>query len=325
MRLFFALGAARSGTTLLTRLVSAHPALHLHHERRVVELAQRAAVLLEGQGADVVAGRGHALAVLRAGAPPEALWVGDKYPPYAGQLPALRRLFPNARLLHLVRDPRGVVASWLHTWARSYPWRRGLTPPSVAEIAENWRRTVELAEAGCAALGPKEALTLRYEHLLAAPQATGQRLLAWFGVDPHPAFTAALEQAALRGDWRRDLSEAEVAAVEQAPGVRALMDRWGMACVGQDEPPPDTVERWLERANGAASSAEARRAWLRVLRLQPGHAVASAGLVRAGGPEALFGLMHADAGGTTPTEAAAMRALLEARGLNPAAAAAVLP
>lgn len=326
-KVFFAVGAARSGTTLLTRILSAHPRIALHHERRVLELSQRVGRALAPEGTSQEqqdAGRPHALRVLRWQAPADAAWVGDKYPPYAGQIPALDAAFPGCRVVHIVRDPRGVVASWLSVWPRSHPWRRGSRVPSVPTIAENWRQSVRQADEAGRGLGPERYLPVRYEDLLADPHGVGRSLLAFLGQVPAPSFSAALDTIGLRGDWRRDLSDAEVAAVEAAPGVGAAMDAWGWCPVASADPRPDTAADWAARAEAASDADAARRAWLRVLRLQPGHAGASAALMaEPARGEALFGMLHDAPAAQSVAAAARLAALLRSRGLSPTAAAAV--
>lgn len=335
MKVFFVVGAARSGTTLLTRLLSAHPRIHLHHERRVLELAGVAGALLRtgGRGVDphpprdvlardLARGRSYAEAVLRAGAPEGTVWFGDKYPPYAGQVPTLAAVWPEARFIHIVRDGRGVVASWLHTWPRDHAWRRSARVPPVADIAASWSRAVDAADAAGARLGPERFLAFRYDDLLDDPVTTGRRWLGLLGEESHPDFEAALAEVSRRGNWRRDLSAAETAAVEAA--AAATLSRWGWAAEVDPETPPDTVEGWVATAEAAEDEAAARRAWLRVLRLDPGHPGAVGWLMRtqAHRGESLFALMNLQPG-RSDDHAALTRGLLEARGLSGAAAAAL--
>lgn len=338
MKVFFVVGAARSGTTLLTRLLSAHPRIHLHHERRVLELAGVAGALLRtgGRGVepnpapnvlagDLARGRPYAESVLRAGTPGETAWFGDKYPPYAGQIPTLAAVWPQARFIHIVRDGRGVVASWLHTWPRDHAWRRSARVPTVDRIATSWAHSVDTADTAGARLGPERYLAFRYDDLLDDPMATGRRWLALLGEESHPDFEAALAEVSRRGDWRRDLSAAETATIEGVPTAAATLARWGWTPEAAPDTPPDTVAAWVDHAEAATDEGAARRAWLRVLRLDPGHPGAVAWLMRtqAHRGESLFGLMNLQRG-RTADHASKTRALLEARGLDAAAAAALM-
>lgn len=338
MKVFFVVGAARSGTTLLTRLLSAHERVHLHHERRVLEIAGVAGGLLRTGGRavepnppgdvlarDLVRGRAYAESVLRAGAAEGTAWFGDKYPPYARQIPMLAAVWPDARIIHIVRDGRGVVASWLHTWPRDHAWRRGNRVPPVPDIARGWSESVDAAHEAGQRLGPGRYLAIRYDDLLEDPLGTGDRLLALLGEDRTDSFTAALAEVSPRGDWRRDLSAAELASIETEPRAAATLARWGWALEAPPDPPSDSADDWADRARAAATVAEARRAWLRVLRIDPGNPDAVSALMttdRHRG-ESLFALMNL-VPGRLPDAAERVEALLRTRGLDPAAASALV-
>ena len=338
VRVFFVVGAARSGTTLLTRLLSAHPRIHLHHERRVLELAGVAGGLLRTGGrrldpspphrtfaSDLARGRSYAEAVLQAGAPAGTVWFGDKYPPYSHQVSALAAVWPGARFLHIVRDGRGVVASRLHTWPRDHAWRRGPRTPTPAGMAQAWARSVDAADTAGRALGPERYLAFRYDDLLDDPLATGRRWLPLLGEESTPEFETALSEVQRRGDWRRDLSLAETAAVEEQPDAAATLARWGWHPEAPRETAPDTPEHWVDIAAAADDESAARRAWLRVLRLDPGHPEAVAWLMRSQRErgESLFALMNLDPA-RSPDHQARTRTLLIARGLSTDAAEALL-
>jgi hypothetical protein len=196
--------------------------------------------------------------------------------------------------------------------------------PSLERITENWRRSVVQADAAVRLLAPGCCHTLRYEDLLADPDAAGRRLLAFFGLAPSAAYSTALEAVVPQGDWRRDLSEAEVAAVETAPGVRAVLEAHGYSPQACEGPRLDTVDDWVVKARSAPSPQAARQAWLRVLRLHAGHLEASAALqAEPKRGEALFGLLHDAPAAESGAASARLEALLRARGLDAAAAAAV--
>lgn len=84
----------------------------------------------------------------------EVLW-GDKTPAYMGELPLLARLYPDARFVHLVRDPRDCVLSAEDAW--------GNTP---VRTAQEWADRVRACRAAGAALGRERFHELRYEDLV---------------------------------------------------------------------------------------------------------------------------------------------------------------
>ncbi|MGH6971750.1 MAG: sulfotransferase family protein, partial [Caulobacteraceae bacterium] len=131
-----------------------------------------------------------ALSAHLVGRPPAAAW-GWKLPETANVLPLMRRLFPKARLVHLVRDGRDVafspfVAPKDPFWRKIYfgderlaSWR-GLPMTQRAYRAHGhlfnaarWVRSVTLGREGGAGAS---YLEIRYESLVASPTTEIVRL-----------------------------------------------------------------------------------------------------------------------------------------------------
>ncbi|MBI4881979.1 MAG: sulfotransferase [Planctomycetes bacterium] len=255
----FLVGCPRSGTTLLQRLLDAHPLVSIAPEtffirrfwkkRRVYgdlrdcgrfeRLVSDVTALQEfaDMGLDAEGFRAAARAVPRAidalfslllaefaklrGTP----WVGEKTPNHLLYMRTLERFFPDARFVHIVRDPRAVALSW-----RGVPWSNG----SLAQDAEVWRRYLATARAK----PPRQRerlLLLRYEELVAHPEPQLRKLCEFLGLPFHPAMLAGEAARELVVDlerepwkqgaagpihcasvdrWRSVLSAAEVRAVE---------------------------------------------------------------------------------------------------------------
>ena len=79
------------------------------------------------------------------------------------------------RVIHLVRDVRGVVDSTL---------RRGKLGISGTEAARRWGRTNEAIMRSVEDLDPERRLLVRYEDLCADLEGTMRRLFTFSGVDP---------------------------------------------------------------------------------------------------------------------------------------------
>src|SRR5204862_3616663 len=92
---------------------------------------------------------------------PTARVVVDKTPENSLHIPLIRELFPNAGVLHIVRDGRDVAASML---SASRGWGRDWAPAQIRRAAETWRTCVESA---CAGAASGRYLQVRYEDLLA--------------------------------------------------------------------------------------------------------------------------------------------------------------
>jgi sulfotransferase family protein len=134
-------------------------------------------------------------------------------------------LFPEAQIVHIVRDPRDVIASSLQT-----PWTRG----NAAELARSWRRfTTENVQVGFRR-GPEGFLQIRYEDLTRDPSAVLRVICAFLGeafdpemltdldrrgatIAPHaaPWQARALEPVvpSPQGSWRGRLSKQDRARI----------------------------------------------------------------------------------------------------------------
>lgn len=157
--------------------------------------------------------------------------VGEKTPNHALYLAVLAQMFPAARALHVVRDPRAVVASW-----RDVPWSTG----SRRGDAEVWRRYV-VAVDRAARRRTMPVLEVRYEQLVRDPAATLSRVCDWIGIPFDDSMLATRDEGssvdvasepwkarslrpidADRAEaWRRELTADEVAAIEAVAGTVA--------------------------------------------------------------------------------------------------------
>ncbi|MDQ3931433.1 MAG: sulfotransferase [Actinomycetota bacterium] len=95
---------------------------------------------------------------------------GEKTPGHLRWWRPLTRALPQLKVIALVRDPRAVVASNL-----AVPW--GMKRPAL--LAEMWRHDQSLLGQARVELGPDRCLVLRYEDVVAEPEAT-RNLLAGF-------------------------------------------------------------------------------------------------------------------------------------------------
>jgi hypothetical protein len=104
----------------------------------------------------------------------EILW-GDKTPAYMTEMPLLGRVFPQARFVHLIRDPRDCCLSAEKTW--------GHTP---LRTAQNWADRVARCRADGAVLGPARYHELRYEDLVADVRGRLGAIFDFLGVPTPP-------------------------------------------------------------------------------------------------------------------------------------------
>ena len=205
---FFIVGAGRSGTTLLRLILCGHSRLHVAPEtwfiadllaelpmRGALDAAQgaRAAEIMVAHyrwpdlGIDGAEMRAEIAALWAPGRPAPDLRaitdlvydrlgratgkprVGDKTPVYVRCLAGLAALYPEAKFIHLLRDGRDVAQSYIDAgWPqRCYQGR-----------AFEWTRAVRSAHVFAQ---PERMLEVRYEALVAEPEAQTRRICAFLG------------------------------------------------------------------------------------------------------------------------------------------------
>jgi Sulfotransferase family len=155
------------------------------------------------------------------------------------RIPLLAAAFPTARFVHLVRDGRAVAYSLSRVdwWEDGVVWWYGGTPRRWREegrdpwelCAMHWVRELAAIRSGLGAVPEDQRLEVRYEHLVQAPVAVAERVAAFAGLPPDPAWSAELARlrypAARVDAWRERLSPEARRRIEQVQ--RADLDRLG--------------------------------------------------------------------------------------------------
>lgn len=139
--------------------------------------------------------RSFILARLGARADARTRWIGDKTPTYTRELPQLNRLFPGAKIIHIVRYPRDVAVSRMF-----HSKRAGATDAATAGSAQYretlegaarmWREAVTAVDAFAAA-HPGQVCEVRYRDLHEDPIGQTSRL---FGLLGAPAPRVLMQQ-----------------------------------------------------------------------------------------------------------------------------------
>jgi acyl-CoA synthetase (AMP-forming)/AMP-acid ligase II len=124
------------------------------------------------------------------GTPANERWIVAKNPAFTQKIPALARLFPDARFIYLVRDPLKAIPSRLALlraiWRLRAPEVPSLTPAQVEVIVEDSVRSYLCAERDLPTLPEHRRLVVRHDALHADPDATIQRIYQHFEL-PGPA------------------------------------------------------------------------------------------------------------------------------------------
>jgi LPS sulfotransferase NodH len=102
-----------------------------------------------------------------------------KSPPHTGRIRVLREMFPEARFVHITRDPYVVYPSTVNLWTQlnkkhglQHPRREGLDE----YVFDNFERMYRRFEADRTSLPPNQLVDVRYEELIQDPVAQMRRI-----------------------------------------------------------------------------------------------------------------------------------------------------
>jgi hypothetical protein len=247
----FVVGVARSGTTLLSAMLSAHPRLDCGPESRFFARHRHLAPLerrrlldaaawpepalafigsLSNQGHPVIelfgltmdevraylaarppslAAMLESLTVLHAARAGKARWI-EKTPRHLLMTDTLWQLWPDARVVRIVRDPRDVALS-----LAGLPFAKESIVGNLVRVDQDDRASRERIE------GDPRAMTLRYEDLVTEPERELRRICEFVAEAWEPAMldarTSAANVAAEHEWWKRSVA---------GPLTTASVGRW---------------------------------------------------------------------------------------------------
>ena len=235
-RMIFNVGSRRSGTFWLQRIVTAHPHVsavggetHLfsHGIAPLTERFHHAAMGSAQVGSTFIeretlldALRDFCDTVFLPMLEPGKPRLAERTPLHALHTGLIGDVYPDGRIIHIIRDGRDVVRSLL-----AQQWG----PENVADGAREWRAAIEAARAGAGA--SSRYLEVRYEDLHADPGPRISGLYHWLEL---PVDDAILERAltearvernldpkgspAGSGKWRDVFTPEDLAAFEDVAG-----------------------------------------------------------------------------------------------------------
>jgi len=196
MRPVFIIGASRSGTTLLQRLLLDLPDIaggqetHFFSEfvdwlpsYRNLRDADRctgfACYATEQELVQMIRNTWRDLLLRVLEANPSAKILLEKTPDHARHVQDIKQVFPGARFIHVIRDGRDVALSLNRAYRDG--WGKHWAPWTQVSALCKWRRTVE-AGLMASAFGPSSYLEVRFEALRADPVATVSQVAGFLGL-----------------------------------------------------------------------------------------------------------------------------------------------
>ena len=274
----FVVGCPRSGTTLLQRMLDSHPQLAVANDTEFIaaaiegirarrDLPLTAEIVERIREFRTPGGRGFHRLGLPEGALESAAtgtrtyselvaelysrfaqlqakqYAGEKTPDYVRHLSLLHTLFPQAKIVHLIRDGRDVtlaLVDWAHDSQRNGRLRGPARMPfwhtsPVAASALWWRWLVECGRRDATEIG-RAYFEVRYERLVASPEETLRELTDFLELpfaeqmltyhlsrerradDPVTGASAWLPLTPGLRDWRTQMSVHDAELVEALTG-----------------------------------------------------------------------------------------------------------
>jgi hypothetical protein len=233
--MIFIVGARRSGTYWLQRIVSAHPNVsaiptetHLFYGVlplfKILQHSVRSSTHMVYADRDAVldAVRDLCDVVFAGYLEPGADRLVERTPFHAFHLDLINEVYPDARFVHIVRDGRDVARSIV-----AQGWRRG--PKDIEGAAGEWRDAILAARA--AGLPAERYREVRYEGLLEEGARGIIELYEWLGLTTEPETIAeAVAEAGISANmgpepsgvalakWREASSPHDLAAFERIAG-----------------------------------------------------------------------------------------------------------
>jgi len=119
-----------------------------------------------------------------------------KSPPHTARVRVLAELFPDARFVHIVRDPYAVFPSTVHLWKRLYRLH-GLQKPNYEGlekyVLDNFAKMYEAFSAQRGSIAPERLCEVRYEDLVADPVGQVERIYESLDLSDFDRVRPALE------------------------------------------------------------------------------------------------------------------------------------
>ncbi|MEU4424747.1 sulfotransferase [Actinoplanes sp. NPDC024001] len=181
---------------------------------------------------------------------------GDKRPAYLRNLPVIRRLFPDAQIINILRDGRDCVAS-----LRETPW----APADLDEMIDYWARSADASLRAAREYPADVYHQVRYEDLVADPATRLRDICAFLGESYEPAMARPSQVARVAvpkyktwhaltrsevttqrvASWKRRLTEEEISRCEAVFGDRLARFGYPLSTTPHRGPRIRATRTWL--------------------------------------------------------------------------------
>jgi len=211
--LIFVIGAPRSGNTWLKRLLSCHPKITSGQESNIIDLHIGQQLRMWRKLLDYrISGRPCGLVAFHT--EKEFISILRQYmvdllepmiyslnngeyfveqtPTHALWIPEIRELLPESKIIHIIRDPRDVVASLI---AASKSWARHWAPKDAKSAANLWNKYILTVHHTSKIIPKKYFHELHYEDLSTQPETVLTKISQFLGIEwPYEDIRSALKE-----------------------------------------------------------------------------------------------------------------------------------
>lgn len=230
-------GCPRSGTTLLQNILDSHPDIvggpEFDHLPRIVELRE---LLLDGHTSGRLAAYNLDVDAAVSGFVADLLepyrtshgarLLSEKTPENALHFAPLLEVFPRARAIFVVRDPRAVAASMLEVGSRANR-QATHTPPFTHGVLQAIDTISEYNNAGLSLVGHERYRVVRYESLVEFPEQETRNLCEFLGLV-----------------WSSEMLRPASASHD---GEGVLDDVWYTKAMYRSDPDPTRAHTWRDQ------------------------------------------------------------------------------
>ena len=158
----------------------------------------------------------------------------DKHPGYAFHLTTINRILPKSRVIHIIRDGRDVAVSMM-----SAKRRLGFGADEIKGATRDWVRHLRAARTHGQALGADRYVEVRYEELMEQPQAKLREVFAFAGLPVEDATIARIAEE--NNITRKQVSDGDT-TLNEFRGIPdaiwksqlSLVERWTMEQMAGD-------------------------------------------------------------------------------------------